>query len=200
MDATYTLCMGNHKCFADELQALLIQRGYRCNIRTQRQRTSWHAGEPKPQYVLHVRRQTKATIGGTVQRPTGIVRPGPNSSRCHSTRPRKCGVSRRSMEPWVTRRNGKVAIIGNCGRGGLGSIPARGLPGVGLGGNILRHGPVDALQIKEPGTGAGKAPAKECPECQAVIHAAYATCPECGHEFPTASGRNTTTRPQRRAS
>jgi len=53
-----------------------------------------------------------------------------------------------------------------------------------FGGNILRHGPVDDLQIKEPGQGDGDAPAKECPQCQAVIHAAYATCPECGHEFP----------------
>ncbi len=53
-----------------------------------------------------------------------------------------------------------------------------------FGGNILRHGPVDNLRIKDPGHGNGEAPAKECPECQAVIHAAYATCPECGHEFP----------------
>ena len=53
-----------------------------------------------------------------------------------------------------------------------------------FGGNILRHGPVDDLQIKEPGQGNGDAPAKECPECNAVIHAAYANCPECGYEFP----------------
>ncbi len=53
-----------------------------------------------------------------------------------------------------------------------------------FGGNILRHGPVDDLRIKDPGQGDGEAPAKECPECQAVIHAAYAICPECGHEFP----------------
>jgi DNA repair protein RadD len=52
------------------------------------------------------------------------------------------------------------------------------------GGNILRHGPVDDLKIKEPGKGDGEAPAKECPQCQALIHAAYATCPECGYEFP----------------
>ncbi len=51
-------------------------------------------------------------------------------------------------------------------------------------GNILRHGPVDALQIKDKSTGSGEAPAKECPECQALIHAAYAVCPECGFEFP----------------
>jgi len=53
-----------------------------------------------------------------------------------------------------------------------------------FGGNILRHGPVDALQIKDRAGGTGEAPAKECPECQAVIHAAYAVCPECGYEFP----------------
>jgi len=53
-----------------------------------------------------------------------------------------------------------------------------------FGGNILRHGPVDALQIKDPNSGGGEAPAKECPQCNALIHAAYAVCPECGHEFP----------------
>jgi DNA repair protein RadD len=53
-----------------------------------------------------------------------------------------------------------------------------------FGGNILRHGPVDALQIKDRSGAPGEAPAKECPECQAVIHAAYAVCPECGYEFP----------------
>ncbi len=53
-----------------------------------------------------------------------------------------------------------------------------------FGGNILRHGPVDDLRIKEPGKGEGEAPAKECPDCHALIHATYSICPECGHEFP----------------
>ncbi len=53
-----------------------------------------------------------------------------------------------------------------------------------FGGNILRHGPVDSLQIKDRSSGSGDAPAKECPQCQSVIHAAYAICPECGFEFP----------------
>ncbi|NLX57713.1 MAG: DEAD/DEAH box helicase family protein [Phycisphaerae bacterium] len=53
-----------------------------------------------------------------------------------------------------------------------------------FGGNILRHGPVDALKFKEHDGGPGEAPAKECPDCHAVIHAAYSVCPECGHEFP----------------
>jgi DNA repair protein RadD len=40
-----------------------------------------------------------------------------------------------------------------------------------FGGNVLRHGPVDA-------------PAKECAECLAVIAAGYARCPQCAYEFP----------------
>ena len=53
-----------------------------------------------------------------------------------------------------------------------------------FGGNILRHGPVDALEIKDRSSGNGEAPAKECPECQAVIHPAYGICPQCGYAFP----------------
>jgi DNA repair protein RadD len=46
------------------------------------------------------------------------------------------------------------------------------------GGNILRHGPVDAIQIVEKQEkGGGTAPAKECPECLALIH----VCPDCGY-------------------
>lgn len=58
-----------------------------------------------------------------------------------------------------------------------------------FGGNVLRHGPVDAIRIKAPGQGDGDAPAKECPECSALIHTAYAVCPECGHEFPEPESR-----------
>jgi DNA repair protein RadD len=54
------------------------------------------------------------------------------------------------------------------------------------GGNILRHGPVDAIQIKDKKSGGeGDAPAKECPQCNAVVHAAVLICPDCGYEFPS---------------
>ncbi|QDU39703.1 type I restriction enzyme EcoKI subunit R [Maioricimonas rarisocia] len=53
------------------------------------------------------------------------------------------------------------------------------------GGNVLRHGPVDQLQVVEKrGNGDGPAPAKECPNCRALIAPAYSICPQCGHEFP----------------
>jgi DNA repair protein RadD len=53
-----------------------------------------------------------------------------------------------------------------------------------FGGNVLRHGPVDAVRVRENRSGTGEAPAKQCPECQSVIAAAYSVCPDCGHEFP----------------
>ncbi len=53
-----------------------------------------------------------------------------------------------------------------------------------FGGNVLRHGPVDQIKVKERDAGGGQAPAKECPECHSVIAAGYARCPDCGYEFP----------------
>lgn len=55
------------------------------------------------------------------------------------------------------------------------------------GGNILRHGPVDSIRIKEKDPSEcseGTAPVKECPKCCTIVHAAVATCPDCGYEFP----------------
>jgi DNA repair protein RadD len=54
-----------------------------------------------------------------------------------------------------------------------------------FGGNLLRHGPVDQIRVKERVAGGiGQAPAKECPECHSVVAAGYARCPDCGYEFP----------------
>ncbi len=54
-----------------------------------------------------------------------------------------------------------------------------------FGGNVLRHGPVDQIRVTNANTkGSGVAPAKECPQCQALIATGYAKCPECGYEFP----------------
>ena len=53
------------------------------------------------------------------------------------------------------------------------------------GGNIMRHGPVDAIIVKDSREGQkGVAPMRECPECQAIMHAAIRICPDCGYMFP----------------
>ena len=56
--------------------------------------------------------------------------------------------------------------------------------------NILRHGPVDMITVRDKTPGNGDAPAKKCPECLALIHAGYRTCPECGYEFPPSEQKN----------
>jgi DNA repair protein RadD len=53
-----------------------------------------------------------------------------------------------------------------------------------FGGNVMRHGPVDDIKVTTMDRGSGQAPAKECPECQAVIAAGFAACPQCGYVFP----------------
>ena len=60
------------------------------------------------------------------------------------------------------------------------------------GGNIMRHGPVDMIRINDKTPGNGDAPAKKCPKCLALIHAAYQKCPECGFEFPPPQRSNLT--------
>lgn len=55
-----------------------------------------------------------------------------------------------------------------------------------FGGNLMRHGPIDAVVVKQPkqGDGTGDAPAKKCPECGEVVAAGIRICLGCGHQFP----------------
>jgi DNA repair protein RadD len=53
-----------------------------------------------------------------------------------------------------------------------------------FGGNVLRHGPVDQIRVRDPRVGTGAAPVKECPGCQALVPTGCARCPECGFLFP----------------
>ena len=53
-----------------------------------------------------------------------------------------------------------------------------------FGGNVLRHGPVDDIHVAREDRGDGEAPAKECPQCKALVATGYANCPQCGFAFP----------------
>jgi DNA repair protein RadD len=53
-----------------------------------------------------------------------------------------------------------------------------------FGGNVMRHGPVDDLQLRERSPGGRDAPMKECPGCNALVPIATCECAECGHAFP----------------
>lgn len=56
-------------------------------------------------------------------------------------------------------------------------------------GNVKRHGPVDAVSIREERKAAGKSEdsevrAKECPACKTLVALNARSCPSCGHEWP----------------
>lgn len=54
--------------------------------------------------------------------------------------------------------------------------------------NFARLGPIDELRVVKDQSGDSKgkreAPMKQCPNCDKLVHASAATCPECNHEFP----------------
>jgi DNA repair protein RadD len=53
------------------------------------------------------------------------------------------------------------------------------------GGNIARHGPVDAVKVvPKASRGDGEAPYKICPECKACCPTSTRACRECDYEFP----------------
>ena len=51
-------------------------------------------------------------------------------------------------------------------------------------GNVKRHGPIDLVKPKRPGSGDGDAPVKVCPDCDSIVAAAALECPDCGFIFP----------------
>jgi DNA repair protein RadD len=53
-----------------------------------------------------------------------------------------------------------------------------------FGGNVMRHGPVDDLQMRDRNPNGRPAPMKECPGCNTLVPTATRECPECGHAFP----------------
>lgn len=54
-----------------------------------------------------------------------------------------------------------------------------------FGGNVQRHGFIDAVRVRDKtqSKGDGQAPTKECPDCQTMVAAGARYCP-CGHKFP----------------
>ncbi len=52
------------------------------------------------------------------------------------------------------------------------------------GGNVVRHGPIDAVAIGRARGEKGAAPAKECPQCRRLVAIGTRECPDCGWEWP----------------
>ena len=182
---TMTISLGCRRRLADRIQQLAIERGFRCDVRSFHPKPSDWNRFPQEQWCVALREKTKAFVGGLRKDENALI-------------PNRCRFDRMPymQNEWVwclttekgtlvTRRNGKVAIVGNCGRGFRLHDSKTDCLVLDYGGNILRHGPVDAIRIKEKnGSATGDAPVKECPNCQLIVHAAVGVCPDCGYAFP----------------
>jgi superfamily II DNA or RNA helicase len=102
---SYHISKGN-ALFIERLQIMALMRGYRANIAVEEK------GRLNPIFTLHLKKQNFIHVGSTYDgRPTWIREP-------HTDETCWCVTNR--LGTLVTRRNGKVTIVGNCqmiGRG-----------------------------------------------------------------------------------
>lgn len=168
---TMSITCGLNKKMVDRLQALCVTRGIRCNIKL----------SGKSNWMLYAAPQkTRAVIRGT--RIDDLNR----NARLKvdpSVTPESVWCVRTKTGTIITRRRGKVVIMGNCGRA------MRTFPGkkdaliLDFAGNIERHGPVDMVRIQKKSGGGSEvsvAPVKLCSICRVAMPISATICPGCG--------------------
>lgn len=99
---SYHISTGN-KTMADRLQSLCVRRGYRCNV-------AIHHYNVNPLYVLHIKINQPRSVGGSSSPDRKSLQP------CSSLPGERVWCVENALGTIVIRRNGKVAIVGNCGR------------------------------------------------------------------------------------
>ena len=176
---TLSITTGDNKLLADRLQAMCIVRGYRCNI-------SEHSYNKSPLYMAYISKKGHACVGGTLSE-KGRAR---LKVVAHEAGELVWCVTTKSGNI-VVRRNGKVAVVGNCGRilrpvhgktRGLlldhsGSVKDLGFPTDDLP-LELDDGRPAAQRTKER----EEPKPKKCPKCSYMKPPKTAICPKCGFE------------------
>jgi len=100
--SSYHLSLRHNRVLADRLQSLCVRRGYRAAV------TEDHGGN----LIVHVRDQQTVTVGG------GSVNDRPMFVHSPTNQGERVWCVETETGTLVTRRNGRVAILGNCiGRG-----------------------------------------------------------------------------------
>lgn len=101
------------KDFCDRLQSLAVRRGFKCNVAERSTPTGGTA------WVLHIKDQAWAHVGGASQGDRDHL------ARVDSTPGEVVWCVENELGTLVTRRNGKVAVLGNCVGRGLRLHPAK---------------------------------------------------------------------------
>lgn len=143
---TYEISMGDNYTFANKLQSLLVRRGYRCKMHTNN-----NTKNKKTSYILYIKDIGYSFISG--KNTNDSIKNGK-----HTHRPKiKISESYENEEVWcvknnigniVTRRSGKVVIMGNCGRAVRVGNKKNALI-VDCCGNYDRFGPIENLSVED---------------------------------------------------
>lgn len=166
------LCTSRRRV-ADRMQALGVMHGHTVHLRWE------HKGRKNPIALLTFTPKEWRSIGGVGNRPQVTTAPATDEEVwCVET----------EHGTIVTRRRGKVTVMGNCQMVGRGLRIAPGKADclvLDFGGNVVRHGPIDHIDPAEEGAydTEGVAPAKQCPSCMLLVPISVRDCPECGFEF-----------------
>lgn len=185
---TLTITCGDNLHMADRIQALCITRGLRCNIA----HPHYH-GHVK-WAILHIRDSVTSTIAGHGNADgsiSGKKRYARSRFEKKTNRPAFVWCITNELGTLITRRNGKVAVVGNCQQFGR---ALRKLEGKKCGilidhvGNVHRHGLPDAPQnwTLDRRERSGRSATVElvkvrtCPDCTGTYDRSLGmTCPYC---------------------
>ena len=196
---TLTITCGDNEQMADRLQAMCVVRGLRCNKATQNYagRGTW--------FSLHIRDTQTATIAGANVK-DGTISGVKEYKRSRFTQrneaPKELWCLTNELGTLITRRRGKIAVVGNCQQFGRALRILEGKERaiiIDHVGNVLRHGLPDrprvwSLDRREKRGGNKKpddvVPMRVClnPACMAPYERVFSACPFCGH-VPTPAGR-----------
>lgn len=166
----FKICCATQK-MANDIQELAINCGYQANILT-------NGKDSKMLLVSIFDVENRAIFQGSKDRSKAVkVSRHRGASWCVET---KNGTL-------ITRRNGKMAIIGNCQMAGRGMRlkegPNKDCFVFDFAQNIFRHGPITDVVPRKPGP-KQDAPVKPCPECDSLLPISAKKCKHCGYEFP----------------
>lgn len=111
---TLSITCGDNRLMADRIQSLCIRRGLRCNVSIEKKEGRLL------KYNLHIKERTTSTISGTNCKDSKIGGKTVGRTRLVEVEAQVGELVwcvKNELGTIFTRRNGKVVITGNCGRG-----------------------------------------------------------------------------------
>lgn len=172
---TYRIAMGSSGLLADQMQSLCARRGMRTVLSLENNCYILYVSTEKGCRSLLTRSSDSRPVfseeGGWIDEFVWCVE-----------------VSTGAI---ITRRNGKVSVVGNCQMGGRGLRLKKHINHclvLDFAGVVEAHGPITSVRMPEKGAKkeAGKSdekPTKPCPECHELLAISARSC-ECGYQFP----------------